>query len=205
MIQSLQGFRRQIPGDSCIETGGAGVHVGVGALASSADVLLLGGVAHFENHVQALGFIPDAVPGGTEVQKLYISVLCNVDVIRGHIPVNEAFGVDGGESPQHGNHHIQSLLHAHLPASVGDVGFKGDSLDVVHDEIGSSVLVKVVRHPGDIWLPHEFGQNPGFFLKAFLSVSEIISFCGGHHRERSSVHAGGQLSGHVLFHRHTGG
>ena len=29
-----------------VEAGGAGIHIGVGALASSADVLLVGGVAH---------------------------------------------------------------------------------------------------------------------------------------------------------------
>src|SRR5699024_4039204 len=111
-----------------------------------ADVLLLGGVAHLQDDIQTLALVSNAVPGGAEVQKLYHAVLGDVDVVRGDVTVDEALLMDRSQSPEHRDHHVQGVLHTHLSAVVGDVGFKGDTLDVVHDEVRGVVPVKVAGH-----------------------------------------------------------
>ena len=203
MVQPLQRLRGQEAGQRRIEAGGAGVDVRKGPLAAPADVLLLGRIAHFQDDVQTLGLVPDGVPGGAEVQQLHHAILGDVDVVRGHVPVDEPLLVDRGEGPQHRDHHVQGVLHAHLSAVIGNVGFKGDTLDVVHDEIRSVVLVKVAGHRRNVGVADEFGQGPGLLLEPFGAVGEVLRSALHRHRD-SGADAGGDLVGHELLDGHLG-
>ena len=167
LVQPLQALRREIPGDGGVEAGGAGVYVGVGALAAAADVLLFRGIAHFQDDVQALGLVANGVPGGAEVQELDHAVLGDVDVVRRHVTVDEALGVDGGERLEHRDHDVAGVLHADLAAVIGDIGLEGDALDVVHDEVRGVVFVEVAGHAGNVGMADELGQRAGFFLEPF--------------------------------------
>ena len=199
MVQPLQRLRRQEAGQRRIEAGGAGVDVRKGPLAASPDVLLLGGVAHLQDDVQALGLVPDGVPGRAEVQQLHHAVLGDVDVVRRHVPVDEALLMDRSQSPEHRDHHVQGVLHTHLSAVVGDVGFETDTLDVVHNEVRGVVLVKVAGDGGNVGVADELGQGPGLFLEPLGAVRKILGTVGGEDGDGGALHTGGQLPGHELL------
>ena len=65
------------------------------------------------------------------------------------------------QRPQHRDHHIKSLFDADLSALVGDISLKGNSFNIIHDEIRRIVFVKVIRYSGDIGLAHKLRQGPG--------------------------------------------
>ena len=161
MIQPLQRLRRQESSNRRIQTGGAGVNIGIWALTAPPGVLLLGGISHLENYVQAFAFIAKTVSGGTKIQQFYIAVFCNINIARRYIPMDKPFGMDRRQRPQHRDHHIKGLFSADGSALIGDIGFKRDSLNIVHDEIGRIVFVKVIRYSGDIGLAHKLRQGPG--------------------------------------------
>ena len=148
-------------------------------------------------------FIPDGVASRAEVQQLHHAVLGDVDVVRGHVTVDEALLMDGGEGPQHRDHHVQGVLHAHLSAVVGDVGFKGDALDVVHDEIRGVVLVKVASHRGNVGVADELGQGPGLLLEPLRAIGEVLGPALHRHRD-GGADSGGDLVGHELLDCHLG-
>ena len=118
--------------------------------------------------------------------------------------MDEALGVDGGQCPEHRNHHVQGLVHGHLPAVVGDVGLEADPLDVVHDEVGGVVLVKIAGHTGDVGVSDELGQGPGLLLEALRAVGKVLRPGVHHDGHVGPLHAGGHVAGHVLLHRHLG-
>ena len=202
-VQPLQRFRRQEARDGRVEARRAGVDVREGPLPAPADVLFFRRVAHLQNHVQALGLVPDGVPGGTEVQQLHHAVLGDVDVVRRHVPVDEALRVNGGQRPQDRDHHIQGLFNRDLPAVVGDVRLEGDALDVVHDEVGRVVLVKIAGDGGDVGVADELGQGPGLLLEPLRPVGELLGLGVHGHRHRRSD-AGGDVVGHELLDGHLG-
>ena len=204
MLQSLQGFRRQKTGQRRVKAGGAGIHVGVGALPAAADILLLGGVAHLQNHVQALGLVSDAVPGGAEIQKLHDAVLGDVDIVRSHVPVDKPFPVHRRQGPQHRNHHVQRLLRGNFPSLIGNISLEGNALDVVHDEIGGAVFVKIAGYSRDVGVANEFGQGPGLFLKPLRAVGKVLGPVGGHDGDGGPLQAGGDFSGHKFLDGHFG-
>ena len=112
--------------------------------------------------------------------------------------MDESLSVDGGQSPQHRNHHVECVLYGHLPAAARDVGLKTDTLDVVHDEIGRAVFVKVAGHTGDIRVAHELGQSPGLLLEPLGAVGKFLRFAF-HGNGHGGADAGGNVVGHELF------
>ena len=119
--------------------------------------------------------------------------------------MDESLPVDRCQGPEHRNHHIQGLLGADPAPCVRDVGLEGDALNVVHDEIGRLILVKVIRHARNVRLAHELCKGAGLLLKTLLPVGKVLCPLRGHDGDRGSLQAGRHLPGHVLLHRHTGG
>ena len=117
--------------------------------------------------------------------------------------MDNALAMDCRQRPQHRDHHVQGFLRADFPALTRDVGFKGNALDVVHNEVGSAVLIEIVRHPGDIWLTHEFGQGPGFLLKPLPAIGKFVLLALHGHGDGVCL-AGANIVWHVLLHRHPG-
>ena len=88
--------------------------------------------------------------------------------------MNQPFPVNCRQSPQHRNHHIHGLLRADFSASVCDVSLERNSFNVVHDKIGSTVLVEAVGHAGNPRLSHKLGKNSCLFFKSLSPVSKFI-------------------------------
>ena len=106
--------------------------------------------------------------------------------------------MNGGQGPQHRDHHVEGLLHADLPAVVGDVGLEGDALDVVHDEIRRVVLVEIAGDRRNVRIADELRQGPGFLLEPFGAVGELLGF-GVHGHGHRCPDAGGDVIGHELL------
>ena len=100
----------------------------------------------------------------------------------------------GGQRPQHRDHHVEGLLHADLPAVVGDVGLEGDALDVVHDEIRRVVLVEIAGDRRNVRIADELRQGPGFLLEPFGTVGELLGL-GVHGHGHRCPDAGGDVVG----------
>src|SRR5699024_5514085 len=90
MVQPLQALRRQEPRDGRVEAGGAGVHIGEWSLTAPADILLLRGITHLQDNIQAFALVADGVSCGAEVQQLYHAVLGDVDVVWGDVTMNKS-------------------------------------------------------------------------------------------------------------------
>ena len=117
--------------------------------------------------------------------------------------MDEPLRVDGGQRPEHRDHHVQGLLHADLPAVVGDVGLEGDALDVVHDEVGRVVFVEVAGHAGDVGVADELRQGPGLLLEPLRAVGKLLAL-GVHGHGHGGADAGGDVVGHELLDGHLG-
>ena len=116
--------------------------------------------------------------------------------------MDQALPVNRRQGTEHGKHHIQGLLRADPSARPRNVILKGNALDIVHDEIGGLIFVKIIRHPGDIGLPHKFGQNPGLLPEALLPVGKVLPAGRRAGHNPRPIRPDSHLAGHVLFHCH---
>ena len=118
--------------------------------------------------------------------------------------MDEPLPVNGSQGPQHRNHHIQGFLYADLPSCPRNIGLKRNALDIVHDKVGGSVLIEVIRHSGDTRLAHKFCQNTGLFLETLLAVGELLLAAAGNHMNHPALRPVCQFTGHIFLHRHLG-
>ena len=118
--------------------------------------------------------------------------------------MDKPLGVNRRQRPQHRNHHIQSFLHADLPALIGDVGLKGNAFDVIHDKVGGIVLIEIAGHRRNVGIPDKFGKGPGLLFKPLCPVGEIVLPVIRQDGNGSPVYPACQLPGHVFLHRHLG-
>ena len=116
--------------------------------------------------------------------------------------MDEALRVNGGQGPQHRDHHVEGLFDRDLPAVVGDVGLEGDALDVVHDEVGRVVFVEITGDRRNVRVADELRQSPSLLLEALRAVGELLPAGVHHHGDRGAAYAGGDLAGHELLDGH---
>ena len=118
--------------------------------------------------------------------------------------MNQPFPVNRRQGSEHGNHHIQGFLRTDPSSCLGNIGFKGDALNVIHDKIGGSILVKVIRYPRDIRLAHKFGQDTGLLFKTLLAVGKFLLAGRRPDNYLPVLQAGRQFTRHVFLYRHPG-
>ncbi len=108
------------------------------------------------------------------------------------------------QRPQDGDHDVQRLVHRYSSARVADVALEADPLDVVHDEIGGIIGVKVAGHARDVGMSDKLGQGPGLLLEALRPVGKVVLLGVHSHGDGSPLDTGGDVVGHVLLHGHLG-
>ena len=124
-----------------------------------------------------------------------MAVAGDVDVVGGHVPVDDALLVDGLQGLHDGGeeaHHLPPVDPAPL---VLDVGLEADALHILHDEVGGAVLLEVAAHPHDVWVAQKLGQHPGLIQEALQAVAEVLLPLPG---EDGDLGGAGDPGGHGL-------
>ena len=118
--------------------------------------------------------------------------------------MDKPLGVDRRQRPQDGDHDVQRLICGDPASRVGDVAFEADPFDIVHNEIGRTVFVKVTADARDIGMADELRQCPGLLPEALRAVGEVLRPGVRHDRDRSAFHTGGDFTGHIFLNGHLG-
>ena len=140
-----------------------------------AAVLLLGGEAVLEDDVQTAADVAQRIPGRAEVQQLNRAVFGDVNVVWGHVPVDDALFVHGGKGVHDGKRHLHGVLPAEPPAVGLDVIEKTVAVQIFHDEIPGAVLLKIAVHTGDIGVADKLRHGLGFLKEAVQAVGKVLA------------------------------
>ena len=140
-----------------------------------------------QNDIQAPALVAQAVARRAEVQQLHNALVCDVDVIRGDVPVDDALAVYRAEGVHDGNQNLSGLLIGDFSALLLQIRVKAGALDKVHHKISCSVFLEIAVYPDNILISDKFGKGFRFLEEAGLSVNIVFALLAGEGHYRGLV------------------
>ena len=201
LVLPVNGIGRKAASEGVVESGPQGVHIGIGPLPAMAGILFPGSVAVLEDHIQAAALVTQAVAGSAEIQQLNSTIVGNIDIVRGHVPMDNAFGV---HRSQGSNDRFKDALglRPREAAMLLQVVLEAGALDVIHNEVGRVVLFEVAMHTHDVGVADELRQSFGLVEKTLFPIEEVLLPLAGIGRNRVTVRAGGHSVREILLDSH---
>ena len=144
------------------------------------------------------------IPGRTKVNQLHMSLavltLCQENIIRRNIPVDDAVAMDILQCLQNRNNYIHSLLLRYFFLSFHE-GCQGLTLQVLHDDICRVVGLKAVIDMYDPIKTTQRCQLFGFIQEFVHSGSKLLHllFTAVDHHLGLMKRPCGEFTGQVLF------
>ena len=156
----FQRFRRSHAGDALVESRADCVYVGKGTLLFLARILLVGRIARLHCDRSRGIFRRGGIPGSSEIQQFDRAVVLHADVVRAHVPVNNTFLMELAEDQNDRPEEIIGFLKGNRSA-VGDFCIQIRAVQVLHDHVGSAVVLKIVADVDNARFTGKTGEGAG--------------------------------------------
>ena len=108
-----------------------------------------------------------------EVEKMRRSVLCNDDVVRADISVQEVMLVHASEGLDDWQQQVARLFKRELAALGCRILHQVNALDVLHNEVRRAVLSEIVVYGNDIRNCSKLCEDPGFVEELRRAVIKL--------------------------------
>ena len=133
--------------EAVVYRGAHGVFIGPGAQTAPALVLLRGSEAVLQDRLRGVGHIlsgfrPFHIANGAEIQQLRAASGVEHDVVGADVPMDQLRLMDHLQGLHHRAEDPEGLLGGQPAALPGHIGSQVRSLDVLHDDVGSAVLLE---------------------------------------------------------------
>ena len=155
-----------------------------------------------QNDIQTAAPISQGVAGGAEVQEFDLAVGHDTDIVRGHVPVDDAPSVDGIQGLHNRCQQLKGFLPGQTASAVRHILIQTPALNVLHHEIGRIVFFKIVVDSHDIGIALKGRQRPGLLQETLLAVDEIIFSGAGVGRDGAGAVSGCHGVGKIFLDCH---
>ena len=142
-----------------------------------AVVLFHRGISPGQDSFQTLAPYTVNVSGGPKIQKLCLQPVCNDDIIRLDIPVNDLFGVDSCQGIHNRLDEHPGFLPGNGSSFFTQVFGQTDSLNIFHDKISGAVarLLKIAVDLYNVGNSDKLRQRLRFLQELGFAVFKIIA------------------------------
>ena len=156
-------------------------------------------ISVFQDNGQALAAFTHAVSGGAEIKELHLAVVCQRDIVRRDIPVDDPLRMHGFKSLHDRQKYPLCLLPGYAPSPLSDIAFQALALYILHCEIRCPVFLEKAAHFYNIGVSRKSGQRCRFFQKDSLAKGKAVTVCYIIGLYRPGACARGHGAGEILF------